>query len=301
MTLNNLLYLIRQGLINLKRNLMMTFACICVITISLLLVGFTFLFFDNVNRLIGGIEDTNEVAVFLNDDLTQANIEELGQKLSSMDNIEDVTFYSKEEALQSYEETMTGFEDIFASLEDDNPLPNTYRIKVLDISRLDQTVAEIQSLNNIYKVKAPYNFANTLSQLKKTISVISSVLFVALTIVCIIIISNTTKASVLLRKKEISIMRYVGATSTFIRIPFFVEGFTTGLFGGILSLLITYWGYNSLISVITVDMSLWNIIGIGGFLELSSIKWTLILFYLGLGALIGSIGSVLSTKKHIKV
>jgi cell division transport system permease protein len=127
------------------------------------------------------------------------------------------------------------------------------------------------------------------------------VLFAVLIIVCLIIISNTTKASVLLRKKEISIMKYVGATNTFIRIPFFVEGLTTGLVGGGLALLVTWFGYNSLIDTITIDMSLWNIIGIGGFINLSDILVRLVEFYLIVGGFIGAMGSVVSTRKHIKV
>lgn len=301
MTLSNLFYLISQGLNNIRKNFMMAFASICVISVSLLLIGFSTLFIMNVNKLIGGIEDTNEIEAFLNDDMTQTDIDELGQKLLSINNVESVTLYSKEEALQSYIESMSGFEEVFESLGSDNPLPNTYRIKVYDTSQLSQTVAEINSLNYIYKVKAPYDFANMLTQLKKTVSVISTVLFVALIVVCMIIISNTTKASVLLRKKEINIMKYVGATNFFIRVPFFVEGFTTGLIGGGLALVITWFGYNSLLKVITMDMSLWNVIGIGGFINLHDVFWNVIIFYIAVGCTIGALGSVLSTKKYIKV
>lgn len=301
MTLSNLLYLISQGLNNIKKNFMMAFASICVISVSLLLIGFSTLFIMNVNKLIGGIEDTNEIEAFLNDDMTQSDIDELGEKLLSISNVESIVLYSKEEALQSYINSMSGFEEVFESLGNDNPLPNTYRIKVFDTSKLSQTVAEINSLNYIYKVKAPYDFANILTQLKRIVSIISTVLVIALVVVCMIIISNTTKASVLLRKKEINIMKYVGATNLFIRVPFFIEGFTTGLVGGILALVVTWFGYNSLLEVITMDMSLWNIIGIGGFVNLSDIVWKVVAFYLLAGGTIGAFGSVLSTRKHIQV
>lgn len=301
MTLSNILYLISQGLKNIKNNFMMAFASICVISVSLLLVGLSTLFIMNVNKLIGGIENTNEIEAFLNDDMTQNDIEELGNKLLEIENVESVTLYSKEEALQRYVESMSGFQEVFESLGNDNPLPNTYRIKIYDTSKLNQTVSELNSINNIYKVKAPYDFANILNQLKRTVSIISIVIFITLIVVCLIIISNTTKASVLLRKKEISIMKYVGATNTFIRIPFFIEGLTTGLIGGILALVVTWYGYNALIRTITLDMSLWNIIGVGGFVDLSNMFLKLVMFYLISGGVIGSIGSVVSTKKHIKV
>lgn len=301
MNISNFMYLVKQGLINIKKNFMMAFASICVISVSLILVGFSTLIVININRLIGGIENTNEIEVFLNDDITQNNIKELGEKMLTMDNISAVTFYSKEEALQNYIDTMDGFEEVFDSLGNDNPLPDTYRVKVKNISRLSQTVDELNSLRSVYKVKAPYDFANILTQLKRTISVISTVLFIALIVVCMVIIYNTTKASVLLRKKEINIMKYVGATNTFIRIPFFIEGFATGLCGGIISLIITWIGYKSLMDIITMDMSLWNVIGVGGFVELRNIVFPLTSFYLICGAFIGSLGSVFSTRKHIKV
>ncbi|MGN1411419.1 MAG: permease-like cell division protein FtsX [Oscillospiraceae bacterium] len=301
MNISNLIYLIKQGLINIKKNFMMAFASICVISVSLILVGFSTLVVVNLNRLIGGVEDTNEIEVFLNDDVTNNNIIELGNKILAMDNISAVTFYSKEEALQNYIDTMDGFEEVFDSLGNDNPLPDTYRVKVKDISKLNQTVNELNSLKSIYKVKAPYDFANMLTQLKKTISIISTALFIALTLVCMVIIYNTTKASVLLRKKEINIMKYVGATNIFIRIPFFIEGFATGLLGGLISLIVTWIGYKSLMDIVTMDMSLWNVIGVGGFVQLRDIAFQLTMFYLLSGAFIGSIGSVFSTSKHIKV
>jgi cell division transport system permease protein len=301
MNISNFIYLVKQGLINIKKNFMMALASICVISVSLILVGFSSLLVVNINRLLGSIENTNEIEVFLNDDITQNTIKELGEKMSAMDNVSAVTFFSKEEALESYVETMDGFEEVFDSLGNDNPLPDTYRVKVDDISKLDQTVDELNSLRGIYKVKAPYDFANILTQLKKTISVISSALFVALIIVCMVIIYNTTKASVLLRKKEINIMKYVGATNTFIRVPFFIEGLTTGLCGGVIAIVVTWFGYQSLLNVLTMDMSLWNVIGVGGFVELKDIIFKLVAFYLVSGAFIGSLGSVVSTRRHIKV
>lgn len=301
MNLSNLIYLVKQGLINIKKNFMMALASICVISVSLLLVGFSTLAVININKLIGGIENTNEVEVFLNDDVTKNNINELGDKIRSLDNVVEVSFYSKEEALQNYISTMDGFEDVFNSLGNDNPLPDTYRVKVDDISKLNLTVNELNSLRGVYKVKAPYDFANILTKLKKAISIVSTTMFIALTIVCMVIIYNTIKASVLIRKKEINIMKYVGATNIFIRIPFFIEGFATGLFGGIIAFIITWVGYNSLMDIITMDMSLWNVIGIGGFVELKDIAVKLVLFYLICGSCIGSIGSAFSTGKHIKV
>jgi len=96
-------------------------------------------------------------------------------------------------------------------------------------------------------------------------------------------------------------MKYVGATNTFIKVPFFIEGFTTGLTGGVLALIITWYGYNSLLNTITMDMSLWNVIGVGGFINLSDIVWSIIGGYLIVGGFIGAFGSVISTRKHIKV
>ena len=141
-----------------------------------------------------------------------------------MDNIKSISFYSKKQAFDDMKSSMAEYEEIFDSLGDDNPLIDSYRVKIKDISQTDATVDSLNEIDHVYRIRAPYDFVNILSEMKKIVTIIATAIIVALAIVSMVIISNTTKASVFARRNEISIMKYVGATNAFIRIPFFVEG-----------------------------------------------------------------------------
>ena len=224
MKLSGVRYLTRQGFDNVWKNRMMAFASFCVLLVSLLLVGLSILFYININSIIGGIENKNEVIVFLDENITPAQTMETEVLLKQIDNIDEVRFYSKDDAFEDMKKSMSEYEELFDSLGDDNPLVDSFRIKIKDISLTSETVTLINELDHIYSIRAPYDFVNILTEMKKIITLVASAIIIALAIVSMVIISNTTKASVFARRNEISIMKYVGATNTFIRIPFFVEG-----------------------------------------------------------------------------
>ena len=176
-----------------------------------------------------------------------------------------------------------------------------FRSKIADTSIIDDTVSIISTFDNIYTIKAPYDFANLLNQVKKLVTIISITILAALFVVSIVIISNATKASVFTRRKEIGIMKYVGATNTFICIPFFIEGMITGVLAGGISFVITLFGYDSLLEILTKDISIWTIIGSGGLIPFSQVAVILLIAYIGLGAFVGAMGSVISTKRYLNV
>lgn len=301
MKLSGIRYLTKQGFENVWKNRMMAFASFCVLLVSILLVGISILFYININSVIGGIGDKNEVIVFLDENITTAQTLEMQVMLEKMDNIEDVNFYSKDQAFKDMKKSMDEYEEIFNSLGDDNPLVDSFRIKVKDISLTSETVTLINDLDHVYRIRAPYDFVNILTEMKKIVTLIASAIIVALAIVSMVIISNTTKASVFARRNEISIMKYVGATNTFIRIPFFVEGMITGMAAGIVATIITWIGYDAVIKLLTEEVNILNIIGTGSILPFHDIIVTVAVSYILAGALIGALGSVLSTRKHLNV
>lgn len=217
MKLSGVRYLTRQGFDNVWKNRMMAFASFCVLLVSLLLVGLSILFYININSIIGGIENKNEVIVFLDENITPAQTMETEVLLKQIDNIDEVRFYSKDDAFEDMKKSMSEYEELFDSLGDDNPLVDSFRIKIKDISLTSETVTLINELDHIYSIRAPYDFVNILTEMKKIITLVASAIIIALAIVSMVIISNTTKASVFARRNEISIMKYVGATNTFIR------------------------------------------------------------------------------------
>ena len=301
MKLSGVRYLIKQGVDNVWKNRVMAFASFCVLLVSLLLVGISCLFFLNLNSIIGGIENKNEVIIYLQDDTSDQQIEEMGRELEQMDNISSVSFYSKEEAFADLQADMLEYEVLFESLGDDNPLPDAYRIRVADISRLSETLSMLNSMQNVDRIRAPYDFVNVLTGLRRIVSVVALAVVVALVIVSMVIISNTTRASVFARRREISIMKYVGATNAFIRLPFFVEGMLTGLMAGAMATVITWFTYDSLVDLLKQDADILSIIGVGSIISYNDVALPVTLAYLGAGALVGAIGSVISTRKHLKV
>ncbi len=301
MKLSGIRYLTKQGFENVWKNRMMAFASFCVLLVSLLLVGLSILFYINVNSVIGSIENKNEVIVFLEENITPEQTDEMEELLNQIDNIASVSFFSKDDALDNMKKSMDDYEELFNSLGDDNPLIDSFRIKIDDISLTSETVMLINDLDHVYKIRAPYDFVNALTEMKNIITLVASAVIIALAIVSMVIISNTTKASVFARRNEISIMKYVGATNTFIRIPFFVEGMVTGMAAGAVATLITWLGYDAVVKLLTEEVNILNIIGMGSILPFSKIVISVAISYILAGAFIGALGSVISTRKHLNV
>ena len=289
MRVSSAAYLFKQGLKNMWSNRIMSFASFCIMTVSLLMVGFAVIFSANINSFINDIEGKNEVVIFLTDDADDDYIQQLGDKLRS-----------KEQAFEDIKKDTPNAEEIFSYIET-SPLPDSYRIKIKDISQMSATLMAINSFEHIEKVKAPYDFVNVLTGLKAIITVVSIIIIAALIIVSFVIISNTTRASVDIRKREISIMRFVGATNLFIKVPFFVEGLTVGTLAGIVASVLTWVGYDSLVNLLSSETTLFAAMGTTGFIPLNRFMVYAVIAYIAAGALISAVGTVISTRKYVKV
>ena len=301
MKLSSMNYLFKQGVKNIWTNRIMSVASFCILMVSLLLIGFMMLFIANINQFVGGIENKNEVVIFLDDDTSESYISAMENTLKAMDNVDSVTFYSKDEALADMKNSMENADDLFGYIEDSNPLPDAFRIRVANIDEISSTLMQINRLSGIDSIKSPTDFINILIGLKSFIGIISTVVLAALIIVSLVIISNAARASVDIRKREISIMKFVGATNTFIKVPFFVEGMLIGILAGIAALAVTAVGYSELISVLSQDMTFWTIMSVNGFIPLNSVIWKLAAGYIAAGTVISAAGTVMSTRKYLKV
>lgn len=279
----------------------MSVASFCILMVSLLLVGFSTLFIVNVNSIIGGIENKNEVIIYLDDDISQEKIGAMENELRAIENISDVVFYSKDEAFAQMKSEMADSEELFQYVGEESPLPDSYRVKVENIEKMSSTLMAINNLDGIYSVKAPNDFVNVLTELKRFISLISVTVLAALVIVSLVMISNASRASVEMRKREIEIMKYVGATNAFVKTPFFVEGMVIGILAGAVSAVITLAGYSKVMEMIMSQQSLWSAIGSGGFTPTSSVAVKIVIGYIAAGAVISAVGTVMSTKKYVKV
>lgn len=301
MKLSGFKYLADQGVENIWKNKMMAFATFCVLLISLMLVGVSALFYVNINSIISGIGDKNEIAVFVNNDASEERVAQFGEELLALENVSGIEFVSKEQALENMIESMPKYETIFASLDGDNPLPDGYSVQVKDLEKITETVMQIETMSDVKSVNASNEFAEFLKELQKIVTIIAAAIIVALVIVSMIMISNTTKASVFARREEIQIMKYVGATNAFIRMPFFVEGMVTGFLSGAGAFVITWLGYNAVFKILTQQAGVMNVIGMGSIIPFSDIRIYILIAYILAGSLIGALGSVISTRKHINV
>ena len=301
MKLSSMNYLFRQGVKNIWTNRIMSVASFCILMVSLLLIGFMMLFVANINQFVGGIENKNEVVIFIDDDVTESYISAMENTLRAMDNVDSVTFYSRDQALADMRAGMENADDLFGYIEDRNPLPDAFRIRVTDIEKISDTLMQINRMSGIDSIKSPTDFINILTGLKSFIGIISTVVLTALIIVSLVIISNAARASVDIRKREISIMKFVGATNTFIKVPFFIEGMLIGILAGIAAAAVTALGYSELIKVLSQDMTFWTIMSVNGFIPLESVIWKLSAGYIAAGTVISAVGTVMSTRKYLKV
>lgn len=301
MRINSIKYLLDQGVSNIWKNKLMAFASFCVLLVSLLLVGFSILIYANSNVIINKIEGKNEAIVFLKENVTDEQINEFQKTLEGIDNISYIEFYSKEQAYADLKSSMNEHQVLFDSLGDDNPLIDSFKIKIKNIENINDTIAQLDGNPYVESISAPYDFASILIELKKVVTIVFLAIIVALIIISMVIISNSTKASVFTRRKEISIMKYVGATNTFIRIPFFIEGMLTGMAAGIVALIITWLSYDSIKTVLSKEAYMMMIIGVDGLIPFNQIAFKATIGYILSGAFLGALGCVISTRKHLKV
>ena len=301
MKINSFNYLIRQGFKGIWRNKMMTFASFCILLVSLIMVGFSILVSINLDKIIGNIEEKSEVMVVIKDGVSKSKLSDIEEKIKDIPNVKDVRLYSKDEAWKDMMEKMTEAQQDYFKYAEDNPLPDVYRLNVNDIKKMSETTTEIELFDGVESVQSPTEFANILINFRRIFIIVAIAIVVALVLVSLIIISNTTRASVFARRKEINIMKYVGATNSFIRIPFFIEGMVVGLIAAGCALFITKFAYEGVYKILNEDYHLFGIFGLNNIYSFDSMFLAVTISYLVAGAFIGAIGTSISTGKHLKV
>ncbi len=242
MNASSLKYLIKEGFRNTWTNRMMSVASICVLLSCLVLIGSASMMFLNINSLVDRVEDENVIMVYIDKEATDADINAMGESLKGIANVSDVTFVSKEKAWKDQLETMEEAQaKFFTENSSDIPLPDSYKVTVEDLTIFSTTVKEIKKLNHIETVRQNTELAKKLDTISRGVSVIAIAIIAILFAISLFIISNTIKLTVYSRRLEISIMKSVGATNSFVRLPFVVEGIILGVISGVISLFVV-WG-----------------------------------------------------------
>ena len=303
MKLSGVKYLANQGVENIWKNKMMAFATFCVLLISLLLVGMAGLFYVNVNSMIQGLGSQNEVVVLMQLGTTDEQNTAAQEAIAAIENVDTIDFISKEEALDRQRTNLPSAQRIFNDYigDDASFMPDGFSVTVKNNDQIADTTAKIAAIDGVQSANASPQISEFLRELRRVVSLIAGAVIIDLAVVSMIIISNTTKASVFARREEIQIMKYVGATNAFIRMPFFVEGMVTGFVAGVGSFFITWAVYRSIYNVLINQSMLMNTFGAGSLIPFNKIRIIVLIAYIVVGAFIGALGSVISTRKHIDV
>ena len=295
-------YLARQGLHSMVKNRLMSVASIGVLTVCLLITGVAGLFTLNVGSLMDYLGSQNETVVYLKEDLTEEGLAAVDSALRSISGLREVTYVSKDEALERMKESMGESAYLFDVFEgSENPFYANYRVVLDDVSDLPEIQPQLEAIEGVSSVGAPMQLSQMFTSIHKGVSLVCIILVAVLGFVSVVVISNTIRLTVFARRKEINIMKYVGATNGFIRLPFFVEGVTVGLIAGVISTVLVLGAYQLLL-IYAVDLpGFWGSLLGGTLMPLSKVWYLVLGGFLAFGMLIGSLGTASSIRKYLKV
>ena len=294
-------YTLKQGVKNIKRNWMFSLASIITMAACIFLFGIFFSIVNNVNNIAHKVEQEVPITVFFEEGTTNKQIKAIGKKIKARPEVEKIEYQSADEAWEEYKEQYFQGSDAADGFKDDNPLANSanYRVYMNDITKQSELVSYIQELKHVRKVNQSEEAAKTLGNINKLVSYISIAIIALLLVISIFLISNTVSVGIAVRKEEIGIMKYIGATDAFVRAPFLLEGMVLGVVGATVPLIVLYFCYNGAISYILTKFNV--LTGVVDFIPVWQIYQTLLPISLGLGIGIGLIGSFFTTRKHLRV
>ena len=295
MKLNRYGYLIGEGFRNIFTHGFMSFASVTIIIACLIVMGSFTLLDININQIIDDIGDQNQILAYVDEDMTaQEASAKLQTKLESLDNVASVEFVSRSEARESF---MEKYDESLMEGIDDEVFRHRFSIQLIDLSLMDETKAEIEDVDGIVKVNAPTEFADKFISVRNVISTVSLALIVILGFVSLFIMSNTIKLATYGRREEIAIMKMVGASNSFIRCPFIVEGLVLGVVGGGLAFL-AQWGLYAALEAKIVESLGISFVEIVPFAQV----WPFVLItFLAVGILVGAVGGVIAIRNYLKV
>lgn len=290
----NPFYFIGQAFKSLWRNSVMTIASILILASCLIVLGSFALLVADINLNLGEMGLMNEIAIYLNTDLSDERIEEIDQTLRSMDNVDTVTFISKEEGLEEMRQDYAEYSDLFVIAEGEaNPLPDMYYITYKDIAKATTLEYQLSEIEGISKVIFHLDLAMQIDSFKSGMTLVFTWFLVLLFVVSIFVIINTIKIAVHSRRNEINVMRYIGATRTFIVTPFILEGAIIGLFSGAIAYFVEWYLYTYIEQIVVSEIRMLEV-------YLFSDVWQYVLAgFLLIGTVTGAIGSSISLRRNL--
>ena len=294
-------YTLRQGIKNIRRNLMFSIASVLTMTACIFLFGVFYSIVNNVNNIAHKVEEEVPITVFFEEGTTEEEMQAVGEQIKERPEVARIEFESADDAWESFKEQYFQGSDAAEGFKDDNPLVNSanYRVYLNTIEKQNALSSYIAGLEHVREVNQSEEAAQTLGSINRLVSYASIAVIAILRVISVFLISNTVSVGISVRKEEIAIMKYIGATDAFVRAPFVLEGLVLGIIGAAIPLVALYFAYNTTVQYV---LDKFNVLtGVVEFIPVFRIYENLVPISLLLGMGIGLIGSFWTTRKHLKV
>lgn len=287
-------YLFKESLKGIWKNRLLSVASVGILVCCLLLTGVAVLFCMNLDALVDKVGDNNNISVFMNYDISAKDRKNLEANLKKTDNVKNVVFYSKEQGIKEFSKALGELYDEFDG--EDNPLPDAYKITLEDLSRYNDTVAKIEKIKGVYKVSNRSSVAKMLTEISSMVATMGFWVVSILILISVFIVSTAIRTTIYARRAEISIMKSVGATNTFVRTPFIIEGILLGLVSGFISSVLLKFIYEALLNAFKIKS-----ISTVEVISFSSVAVQVFAVSMVFGAVLGILGSAVSIGKYLRL
>lgn len=291
----NVGYLTKEGVRNVWSNRLMSIASIAVLTSCLLLIGVAVMLYANIDMALDDVQEQNIIMVYLDDNISEEDVNTVGQDIRMISDVDSAEFVSKEDAYQSQLESLGDDAKLMEGLEE-NPLPDSYEVYLKSLEHYDSVLSNLKTIDHVSSVRGNSDLAEQVRQISRAVTIVSVGIITMLLAVSLFIIANTVRVTMYNRRLEISIMKAVGATNWFIRWPFIIEGVIIGIISGIVSLGLV-WGIYEL--AIRNIGSVFSLLG-GQAIAFSSYAVPMLLTFILVGILAGAVGSIVSMARYLK-
>ena len=294
-------FLTRRGIRNLGKHWAMTVACIASLSVCMTLNTFASLAEVNVDSMVNYLGNQNETVVYLDPDCDDATAQQVGDTIAAMDGVTNVQYVSKQDVLDTYRGYMQDYSSLWDEFETDNPFKANYRVSIRDLSQMEAMSKKLQAIPGVYSVTAPVEMTNVFVQIQQSVTRVGRGIVLVLMIVSVITVGSTIRLSVFARRREIEIMKYVGATNGLVTLPFVVEGLAMGLISGALTAAVTVGAYSYMVQASDGLGGVWQMIMGQALVPVSAVWPTILTYSLAGGAIVGGLGSMFSIRKHLTV
>ena len=296
MKINNIGYLLKEGIVGIFRHGFMSFAAVCVTVACLLIIGSFSILVYNVNIMVDDLNKTNQILVYIDSELSDAEARSVGTPINQIENVLKAEFVTRDQALENFIADHENEGEAFTGVIAED-LRHRYVVTLLDNSKMEDTIKRVESIPGVAKIKAELELAEGFMTLQRVLQIASLGVISVLLVVSLLIISNTVKISMYDRRDEIAIMKMVGATNGFIRLPFVVEGFTLGAVGAVLAFGLEWRLYDAML-VALEDVDTLNLFH---FVPFETLLNPMIATFSAAALFVGIVGSWTSIRKFMNV